>query len=107
MYYFQVQTQIFVCQKEYCDFVVWTEQDMHIERFEPNEDLWEKIRDKSEKFFKQVILPELVGKWYSKPQLKICNRSLDLISSPEGGHKRVKNSKKVGKKDQKGLKSVT
>ncbi|XP_021352053.1 uncharacterized protein LOC110449491 isoform X1 [Mizuhopecten yessoensis] len=37
-YYSQVQTQIFVCDKQYCDFVVWTEQEVHIERIEPDEE---------------------------------------------------------------------
>ena len=41
-YYYQVQMQIFVSQTDYCDFVVWTEDDIHLERIEPNEEFWAK-----------------------------------------------------------------
>ena len=39
-YYYQVQCQIFVCEKDYCDFVVWTEVDYHYERIEPDVEFW-------------------------------------------------------------------
>ena len=36
-YYFQVQTQLYVCDKRYCDFVVWGEESfIHIERVLPD-----------------------------------------------------------------------
>lgn len=65
-YYYQLQTQIFVCEKEYCDFVVWTQNDIHMERIEPDVEFWNQISKKAELFFKDVILPELVGKYYSR-----------------------------------------
>ena len=45
-YYYQVQTQIFICEVEYCDFVVChfpedhRELDIHIERVLSNEEFW-------------------------------------------------------------------
>lgn len=36
-YYYQVQGQLAVCTRDYCDFICWTEKGMHIERIEFNE----------------------------------------------------------------------
>ncbi len=33
-YYYQVQTQLKVCGRKYCDFVVWTKQSLALERIE-------------------------------------------------------------------------
>lgn len=67
-YYYQVQTQLFLCEREFCDFVTWTQGDMIVERIEPDEDFWEDIVSKATIFFKTVILPELVGKLVTKPR---------------------------------------
>jgi len=67
-YYYQVQTQIFVCETDFCDFVVWSKQDLHIERIEPDVEFWNEISGKALSFFKDVILCELVGKYYSRPK---------------------------------------
>ncbi|XP_033747952.1 uncharacterized protein LOC117332971 [Pecten maximus] len=65
-YYYQVQTQIHLCGKEYADFVVWTEREVHIERIEPDNELWEEIKEKAASFHAMAIMPELVGKFYSR-----------------------------------------
>ncbi|XP_067125337.1 uncharacterized protein [Centruroides vittatus] len=65
-YYYQMQTQIFVCNVEYCDFVVWTEKSLHIERIYRDFTLWNTIIEKARNFFKFCILPELTTRWYSK-----------------------------------------
>ncbi len=43
---------------------MWTECDVHIERIE----LWEHVEPRAKAFFVQAILPEVVGKLFSKPQ---------------------------------------
>ncbi|XP_078658592.1 uncharacterized protein LOC144903975 [Branchiostoma floridae x Branchiostoma belcheri] len=67
-YYYQAQAQIFICDVEYCDFVIWTNKGVYIERILPNEAFWNNIILKSKEFFDKAILPEIVGKWYSKTQ---------------------------------------
>ena len=67
-HYYQVQTQLFVCDRKYADYVVWTECDVHIERIERDEQLWNHVEPRAKAFFVQAILPELVGKLFSKPQ---------------------------------------
>ena len=41
MYYFQVQGQLAITGKKWCDFVVWTlKQPMYVERIYFDENLW-------------------------------------------------------------------
>ena len=62
----QVQCQPFCTQMNYCDFVVWTEEDIHFERIYPDESFWMENISRVNQFFNAVILPELVGKFYSQ-----------------------------------------
>jgi hypothetical protein len=64
-YYYQVQAQLFICEVEFCDFILWTELDIHIEHILP--DFWEEVVIQATKFFYIGILPEIMGKWYTKP----------------------------------------
>ncbi len=67
-----MQTQIFLCNVDYCDFVVCTfpevqsEPTIHIERIYPDDKLWSDCVVKSLDFFKTCVLPEIMGKWYTK-----------------------------------------
>lgn len=65
-YYYQIQTQLGICQLERAFLVVWTEKDLHIEEVLFDEDFWMDICEKSRQIFRSAILPELVGKFYSK-----------------------------------------
>ena len=72
-YYYQVQTQIFVCNVDYCDFCVCTfsgdeESTIHIKRVFRNNNFWkDHCVPKAEAFFKTCLLPELLGGWYIRP----------------------------------------
>ena len=50
----------------YADFVVWTEADVHIERILPDAEFWLDLVSKATEFYKKCLLPELVGKFYSR-----------------------------------------
>uniref|UniRef100_A0A672J7X2 YqaJ viral recombinase domain-containing protein n=1 Tax=Salarias fasciatus TaxID=181472 RepID=A0A672J7X2_SALFA len=50
-YYKQVQTQIFVTETEYCDFIVWTKKDFAVVRVAPDAELWAALLEKAEQFF--------------------------------------------------------
>ena len=65
-YYYQVQAQMKFCQCLYCDFVVWSEKDTVIERIVPDMEFIESALEKATKFFRYGILPELLGKYYTK-----------------------------------------
>ena len=64
-YYYQMQCQTFSCKKEFCDFIVWTEKDIHIECIEPDSVFWENTSALAKSFFEDKLLPELAGKFYS------------------------------------------
>ena len=49
-YYYQCQLQLYVTKCLYCDFVVWTTDEVHIERIVPNIDLLESCIPLAENF---------------------------------------------------------
>ena len=65
-YYYQCQLQLYVSQRAYCDFVVWTEADVHVERITEDRPFLEVVIPVAEKFFKLCVLPELLGKWFTR-----------------------------------------
>ena len=66
-YFYQCQLQMFVTNRTYCDFVVWTEKDLHTERLTLDDALIRSALPTARKFFSMCILPELLGKWYTRP----------------------------------------
>ena len=59
--------QLFITDADYCDFIVWTLKDIYIQRLFPDNILWTDALAKATNFFKDSILLELVGKWYTRP----------------------------------------
>ena len=66
-YYYQIQAQIFIRGVEYCDFVVWTTRDLFVRRILPDQEFWENALSAASEFFSKCILPEIVGKCYTRP----------------------------------------
>ena len=62
-YYYQIQLQMKICEVEYCDFIVWSEESIFHERI--SEFIDNAIKE-AESFIKLALLPELVGKWFSR-----------------------------------------
>ena len=88
-YYYQIQSQLFVCDVEYGDFCVCTfsmnedesqylETGMHIERIYKDPDLWTECTTKSSQFFKTCLLPEIMGNWYTRPSFTANASNMDL-----------------------------
>ena len=65
-YFYQVQTQLRVCKAKHCDFVVWTEKDIVAERIVVNQRFFEDLLERIEHFFVCGVLPEVIGKWYTR-----------------------------------------
>ena len=108
-YYYQIQTQLFVCDVEYCDFCVCIfaesggESAMHIECIHKNYEFWTNCVEKAKWFFRTCVLPELMGSWLTCPFVvdsseghsaqapegsAICqasNSQLDYCGGPEFG----------------------
>ena len=63
-----MQTQLFLCDKAYCDFVVWNQTNVIIERIERDYTLWNEILEKALAFHSRCIMPELVFKYFTKQE---------------------------------------
>jgi hypothetical protein len=55
-----------VCGLKYCDFVVWTETVIIQERITIDYDFYDSLMADVKQFFVYGILPELIGKWYTR-----------------------------------------
>ena len=60
-YFYQVQGQLMVTGAPFCDFVVYTSKDIHIERILPNTEVWEAMLSKLASFYKQYVTPFLAS----------------------------------------------
>lgn len=65
-YYYQIQTQMTVCHVDFCDFVVWGPNVLHIERVRRNDQFCRNIFSSARQFFRNVILPELLSRYYTR-----------------------------------------
>ena len=63
----QVQAQLLCTGALYCDFILYTNEDIFVERITSDLSFLEENIDKAKDFFKNSILPELLGHWYSRP----------------------------------------
>ena len=59
-YYYQIMGQLAIAGAEFCDFVVWTLEDMHIERIYLNKDIWQDMLDKLQKYYYTTLGPEII-----------------------------------------------
>ena len=60
-YFYQVQGQLMVTGAPFCDFVIYTSKDIHIERILPDTEVWEAMLSKLTLFYKQHITPFLAS----------------------------------------------
>ena len=70
-YYYQTQQQIFTVERKYCDFVVCAFDECGAatffnQRIAPDTKHWNSVLPKLAKFWRTCILPEVLGKWYSR-----------------------------------------
>ena len=65
-YWYQVQLQLRVSEFTHAEFVVWTTQDMHIERIEADHLFFESQLKVANEFYISGILPKLLAKWHTR-----------------------------------------
>ncbi|KAJ4929158.1 hypothetical protein JOQ06_004777 [Pogonophryne albipinna] len=70
-YYHQVQAQLHVFDVDYCDFVVWTKNDLFVERIVRDVDLWDNIIPRVESFFRLCVLPEVLGQQLTRGKFQL------------------------------------
>ncbi|XP_060581209.1 uncharacterized protein LOC132737860 [Ruditapes philippinarum] len=81
-YMYQVQTQLLVTNKLYCEFVIWTKDECLIQRIEPLPVIQEEIVKKTTSYFKNVILLELTGSLISRERTLMPNNSNKTVTEP-------------------------
>ena len=65
-YYMHTQVHLAVPESNYCDFIVFTCNEMVIKCILPDMPFFEANLLKVQKFMKVGILPEVIGKWFSR-----------------------------------------
>ena len=58
--YLQIQGQMAICKKDYCDFVCWTLKGMHVERIEFDPGVFSEMKPSLDLYFQSTVLPELL-----------------------------------------------
>lgn len=72
-YFFQVQTQMAICNVSYCDFIVWTPSSTHIERVQRDDAFIDTLLSRARSFFVRAIMPELFAKYFSRKSAVLCS----------------------------------
>ena len=78
-YFYQVQTQLHVCKVDFCDFCVYLfhpdkADDFFIESIFPDSSSCDVCVQKSSLFLQEVLLLELVGKWYTSTSYRLIQQ---------------------------------
>ena len=66
-YFYQVQLQLAVTKLNFADFVVWTPTEIYIERVQMDMSFLTENLAKAKELYITAILPELLGKWFTRP----------------------------------------
>ncbi|PFX18379.1 hypothetical protein AWC38_SpisGene17251 [Stylophora pistillata] len=64
--YDTVQAQLFCTGRSYCDFIVWTEKSIYVERITADERFMKANLLKVKEFVTRCLIPEILSNWYSK-----------------------------------------
>ncbi len=64
--YYRIQLQINVNCSNYCDCIVWTEHKYFVVTIYADTDFWRVQVEKASQFHERVIMPELLGKFFTR-----------------------------------------
>lgn len=81
----QVQAQLFCTGLSYCDLIVYTKKELHVERIKIDTMFMEENLVKVKHFFEVAVLPELLGHWFSRPPERISMSSCSSASVTSPG----------------------
>ncbi|KAI4468024.1 exonuclease phage-type/recb c-terminal domain-containing protein [Holotrichia oblita] len=65
-YYYQVQMQMAITGVGFCDFAIWGPNELYLERVLFDEDFWASESSKAIEFHSKVIMPELLGRFFTR-----------------------------------------
>lgn len=70
-YYFQIQMQMQLTETFFGDLVVWHPEELFVVRITRDENFWVTEYPKTISFFYDVIMPELLGKLYTRNSINV------------------------------------
>ena len=78
----------FVCGVKYCDFVVCTFSEnqkpvIPIEHISADHEFWSQSLSKSAEYFKMCILPEILGRWHTRPCISNSGTNPEAFIQPD------------------------
>ncbi len=65
-YFYKTQMQIHLSESEYCDFVIWSPKETLVLRVLADIEFWDEAQQKALLFHQQVVMPELLGKFFTR-----------------------------------------
>ena len=81
-YYYQVQAQLYLSHVNFADFVVWNKEEIFLQRILPNAPFIVNVVDKVTTFFKIGLLPEILGKYFTRERVPQMPASESTSSPP-------------------------
>lgn len=71
-FFYKIQMMLNLSEVEYCDVIIWSQIEPLVLKINTDIDFWNTAKQKALKFHEQVIMPELLGKFYTRTGL--CTR---------------------------------
>lgn len=65
-FFYKAQMQIHLAELEYCDIVLWSPTKLLTLRIHPDIKFWVVAKQKALLFHQEIMMPELLGKYYTK-----------------------------------------
>ena len=66
-YFFQIQLQLYATEIDFCDFLLWNKQNFFLQRIFKDQNYLDTYIQKALIFHKQIIIPELLARYYTHP----------------------------------------
>ena len=82
-YFYQVQTQMIVTETKFCFFMVYTDVDTVVAFVAKDPEVCDEIKTKSDSFFTNVLLPQMLSNWFVKPNYQPAIIPVQVLEDDE------------------------
>lgn len=84
-YFYQVQGQMMIYERSYCDFVVWTTVGLYVERIHYDSEMAMTMVTVLDKFFVSILLPKILCGYESEEKSLPSNQVFCVCRKKESG----------------------
>ncbi|XP_011409178.1 PREDICTED: uncharacterized protein LOC105316073, partial [Amphimedon queenslandica] len=78
-YHAQVQAQLSICERPYCDFICWTTEGIFVQRIAKDEDFLSKHLPQLKRYFIEYLLPEILTHRLLVSSEEPCSASINDV----------------------------